>query len=65
MSDQVGPFGAAMVDVPDVVRRAAVRAFWNGVGPEELTAGNADYGLQRAVEAALDAWEQYRQERGL
>ncbi len=50
------------IQVPEAVRRAAVAAFWGGVGPGlTLTAGQADYGLQRAVEAAVDAWEEYRE----
>lgn len=48
--------------VPDSVRRVAVRAFWDAVGPDELTAGGADEALQRAVEAVIDAWEQWREE---
>lgn len=35
---------------------------WNGVGPSELTTEGAQDGLRAAVEAALDAWEQYRGE---
>ncbi len=35
---------------------------WDAVGPDELTAGGADEALQRAVEAAIDAWEQWREE---
>jgi hypothetical protein len=50
------------IQVPDMVRRAAVAAFWEGVGPGELTAGQADYGLQRAVEAVIDAWELYQEQ---
>lgn len=49
------------IQVPDAVRRAAVAAFWEGAGPGlTLTAGQADHGLQRAVEAALAVWEEYR-----